>query len=52
VLLRQALVAVPGIERAWIFGSHADRTEKPDSDLDVLIVGTPGQATLAARRVG
>ena len=47
VLLRQALVAVPGIERAWIFGSHADRSERPDSDLDVMIVGAPGQAMLS-----
>jgi predicted nucleotidyltransferase len=47
-LLRQALGAVSGIERAWIFGSHADRTERPDSDLDVMIVGTPGQAALSA----
>jgi predicted nucleotidyltransferase len=46
-LLRQALRTVPGIERAWLFGSHADRTEGPDSDLDVLIVGTPGQAALS-----
>jgi predicted nucleotidyltransferase len=46
-LLRQALVTVPGIERAWIFGSHADRTERPDSDIDVMIVGTPGQAALS-----
>jgi predicted nucleotidyltransferase len=46
-MLRQALGRVPGIERAWLFGSHADRTEKTDSDLDVLIVGTPGQAALS-----
>ena len=47
-LLREALNAVREIERAWIFGSHADRTERPDSDLDVMIVGTPGQAALSA----
>jgi len=46
-LLPHALVAVPGIQRAWIFGSHADRTERPDSDLDVMIVGTPDQAALS-----
>lgn len=47
VLLKQALVAVAGIERAWMFGSHADHTERPDSDLDIMIVGTPGQAALS-----
>jgi predicted nucleotidyltransferase len=46
-LLRAALIAVPGIEHAWIFGSYADRTERSDSDLDVMIVGTPGQAALS-----
>jgi predicted nucleotidyltransferase len=46
-LLRQALVRVPGIERAWLFGSHVERTERPDSDLDVMVVGTPGQAALS-----
>jgi predicted nucleotidyltransferase len=46
-LLRQALVGVPGIERALLFGSYADRTERPDSDLDVLVVGTPSQSALS-----
>jgi predicted nucleotidyltransferase len=46
-LLRQALASIAGIEQAWIFGSHADRTERPDSDLDVMIVGTPRQAALS-----
>jgi predicted nucleotidyltransferase len=46
-LLRQALGRVPGIERAWLFGSYVDRTMGPESDLDVMVVGTPGQAALS-----
>ena len=46
-LLRQALAPVPEIEAAWIFGSHADRTERPDSDVDVFIVGSPRQSALS-----
>jgi predicted nucleotidyltransferase len=46
-LVRQALSSVPGIERAWLFGSHAAGTERPDSDLDLMIVGAPGQAALS-----
>jgi len=45
--LKEALGHVRRIERAWLFGSHADGTEGPDSDLDLLIVGTPGQSALS-----
>src|SRR5262249_50669811 len=44
VVLRQAISGVPGIAYAWLFGSHVDRTERPGSDLDLLIVGNPSQA--------
>lgn len=47
-LLRQAFQDIAGIERAWLFGSYAAGTEGPESDLDVFIVGTPGQADLSA----
>ncbi len=47
-MLRQALVGVAGVERALLFGSYADRTERPESDLDVLIVGRPSQSALSA----
>jgi len=46
-MLRQALVGVPGIEGAWIFGSHAGGSERADSDVDLMVIGTPGQAVLS-----
>ncbi len=40
-VLRRHLAEVPGIERAMIFGSYADGRLRADSDIDLLIVGTP-----------
>jgi predicted nucleotidyltransferase len=45
-VLRRHLADVPGIERAMIFGSYADGRLKADSDIDVLIVGTPDRDQL------
>ncbi|HEX8246069.1 MAG TPA: nucleotidyltransferase domain-containing protein [Longimicrobium sp.] len=39
LLLRAALVAVPGVEAAFIFGSLARGDARPDSDIDVLVYG-------------
>ena len=43
--LEQALGAVPGVEKAWVFGSWAERQHgrhgPPPRDVDVLVVGTP-----------
>jgi predicted nucleotidyltransferase len=45
-VLRRHLADVPGIERAMIFGSYADGRLKADSDIDVLIIGTPDRDLL------
>ncbi len=45
-VLRRHLAEVAGIERAVIFGSYADGRLKADSDIDVLIVGTPDRDLL------
>jgi len=46
--LQQALRAVPGIESAWLYGSFAKNEADASSDIDLLIVGQPEQAPLAA----
>jgi predicted nucleotidyltransferase len=46
--LRHALHAVEGIRSAWIFGSFAKNESDAASDIDLLIVGKPDQAELAA----
>ena len=46
--LKHALQAVPGIRSAWIFGSFAKNEAAAASDIDLLIVGKPDQAQLAA----
>jgi predicted nucleotidyltransferase len=45
-VLRQHLAGVAGIERAMIFGSYADGRLKADSDVDLLVVGTPDRDEL------
>jgi len=49
--LRAALASVPGVEEAHIYGSYARGTERPSSDLDVLIVGDVDRAALSERLV-
>jgi predicted nucleotidyltransferase len=46
--LKQALQAVPGIRSAWLHGSFAKNEADSASDIDLLIVGQPGQAALAS----
>jgi predicted nucleotidyltransferase len=47
--LKRALGAAPGIESAWLYGSFARNEADAVSDIDLLIVGRPDQAKLAAR---
>lgn len=47
--LRRHLAGLAGIERAVIYGSYARGTMKPDSDVDVLIIGTPDRDDLTDR---
>lgn len=49
--LRAALAAVPGVEDAYLYGSYARGTERPTSDLDVLVVGSVDRASLSERLV-
>lgn len=46
--LREALAGQPGLEAAFIYGSAAKGGERPTSDLDLFIVGTPAHTELAA----
>ncbi len=47
--LRHALQSVPGIRSAWLFGGSAkNEADDPARELDLLIVGKPDQALLAA----
>jgi len=50
-LIGAALAGVAGIEEAWIFGSHARGTERPSSDIDLLLIGPVDRAALSARLV-
>lgn len=47
--LRRSLAGLAGVERAMIFGSYARGTDKPDSDIDLLIVGNPDRDELTDR---
>lgn|SRR5262245_47586989 len=39
-VLRQALTRKPGIQAAFVFGSLAEGTEKPNSDVDLMVIGS------------
>lgn len=39
LLIRDALAAVPGVEAAFIFGSHPRGDFRDDSDIDLLVYG-------------
>lgn len=45
--LKRALKNVKGIEQAWIYGSFAKDEADAESDIDLLIIGSPDQAQLA-----
>lgn len=49
IILRRHLSGLAGVERAVIFGSYAHGPLKPDSDVDILIVGTPDRDELTDR---
>jgi len=50
-LLRESLGKMKGIELAFIYGSFAKREESAQSDIDLLVVGTPDDAGLT-REIG
>ena len=47
--VRRSLAGLAGVERAVIFGSYARGTDKPDSDIDLLIIGNPDRDELTDR---
>lgn len=49
--LRAALAIVPGVEEACVYGSYARGTERPTSDVDILVVGAVDRARLSERLV-
>jgi predicted nucleotidyltransferase len=49
--LREVLSKMKGIELAFIYGSFAKREESAQSDIDLLVVGTPDDAGLT-REIG
>jgi predicted nucleotidyltransferase len=46
--LRHVLQPIPGIQQAWLFGSFAKNEADASSDIDLLVIGDPDQAQLAA----
>lgn len=42
---------MPGVEEAHLYGSHSRGTERPTSDLDVLVIGAVDRARLSERLV-
>lgn len=50
-LISASLTGVTGIEEAWIFGSHVRGTERPSSDIDLLVIGPVDRTALFERLV-
>ena len=48
-MIRNALEGLPGVDAAYIFGSHAAGTAKPQSDVDLLVIGRPDRVALSER---
>jgi len=46
-LIAQALKKIEGIEEAYLYGSFARNQQDAASDIDVLVIGTPGDEALA-----
>jgi predicted nucleotidyltransferase len=46
-LLRTALEGLSGVDAAYVFGSHAAGTDRPQSDVDLLVIGRPDRVALS-----
>ncbi len=47
--LRETLAGIPGIDLAFLYGSFARAQERPDSDIDLMIIGAPDEDILLER---
>jgi predicted nucleotidyltransferase len=47
--VREAIVDLPGVEEAFLYGSYAAGTERATSDLDLFVVGAVDQEQLTER---
>ena len=48
-LIAKALEGLAGFEAAYIFGSYATETDRPGSDVDLLVIGRPNRVALSER---
>jgi predicted nucleotidyltransferase len=48
-LIREALTDLAGVDSAYIFGSYASGKERPQSDIDLLVIGRPDRLALSER---
>ena len=46
-LIRKAIEGLPGLDAAYIFGSHAAGTDTARSDVDLLVIGRPDRVALS-----
>lgn len=46
-LIRKAIEGLPGLDAAYIFGSHAAGTDTGRSDVDLLVIGRPDRVALS-----
>jgi predicted nucleotidyltransferase len=51
-ILRETLVDTPDLQGAFIFGSTARGDTRPDSDVDVFLIGSRAAQTAAGLRLG
>ncbi|MFA6530610.1 MAG: nucleotidyltransferase domain-containing protein [Candidatus Micrarchaeia archaeon] len=49
VRIKKAIENIHGVQVAFIYGSYANGTFKPDSDIDLFIIGTPDMNSLHSR---
>lgn len=47
--IKKATENVSGVKVAFVYGSYANGTFKPDSDIDLFIIGTPDMKTLYSK---
>jgi predicted nucleotidyltransferase len=48
-LIAKAVEGLAGLDAAYIFGSYAAGTDRPGSDVDLLVIGRPNRVALSER---